>query len=77
MYMYSFVFKRTQSRLVFKNEPYMAHRSYPAFKIIINCILEMAGQIIFSKTRLLGHPEPQMYPPVALNQYSCRGQQNS
>ena len=21
------------------------------------------------KTRLLGHPQPQMYPPVALNQY--------
>ena len=22
------------------------------------------------KTRLLGHPQPQMYPPVALNQYT-------
>ena len=21
-------------------------------------------------TRLLGHPQPQMYPPVALNQYT-------
>ena len=27
-------------------------------------------------TRLLGHPQPQMYPPVALNQYTL-GQQNS
>ena len=24
----------------------------------------------FVKTRLLGHPQPQMYPPVALNQYT-------
>ena len=23
-----------------------------------------------SKTRLLGRPQPQMYPPVALNQYT-------
>ena len=22
------------------------------------------------KTRLFGHPQPQMYPPVALNQYT-------
>ena len=28
------------------------------------------------KTRLLGRPQPQMYPPVALN-YVYIGQQNS
>ena len=28
------------------------------------------------KTRLLGRPQPQMYLPVALNQYTW-GQQNS
>ena len=26
--------------------------------------------IIHAKTRLLGRPQPQMYPPVALNQYT-------
>ena len=27
-------------------------------------------------TRLLGHPQPQMYPPVALNQYTCTSRVN-
>ena len=31
-------------------------------------ILENKGQFI--KTRLLSRPQPQMYPPVALNQYT-------
>ena len=26
--------------------------------------------ILGQKTRLLGRPQPQMYPPVALNQYT-------
>ena len=34
------------------------------------CVLGTINQRPASSTRLLGRPQPQMYPPVALNQYT-------
>ena len=33
-------------------------------------LILLQNDVISYKTRLLGRPQPQMYPPVALNQYT-------